>query len=93
MPYPMAPMLTLAEFLHRVQQEYGVEVKTTEHTPVGLKGEAPIRYMKREGRPIVILPDIDDADRLTPTTLSNFCRLLKIPATEFGLKLGPVRKR
>ena len=80
-------MPTLRDFLTKARAE-GIAEGTSQTPIVGPKGALPFRYLRRGTGPIAPLPDIADTDRLTPTQLSNLCRLLDIDPSEFGFTLG-----
>jgi hypothetical protein len=88
MAYPHVPMPTLGEFLAKAAG-YGVTVGQSQTEVMGPKGKLTFRYARNGDGPAVVISDTD-ADVLTPTTLSNLCRQLRVPPDEFGLVLGAI---
>ena len=81
-------MPSLGEFVEKVSQT-GVNSGVATQKAIGPKGEeVTFRFLRRGEGPVVILPNIEETDRLTPVQLSSLCRQLEIDPTPFGLTLG-----
>jgi hypothetical protein len=87
MPYPMAPMPTLREFVAKARA-LGLKEGTSTGVASGPRGEERFRYLKRDDGVFAILPKMDEEERLTPILLSNLCRQLGVNPSEFDLRLG-----
>ena len=79
---------TLKEFVDHVKDKFNIEEKLTTNTFFGPRGPVRPRYLERRlppaGRINVVLPEIPEDAPLTLPQLSQLCRRLKIPLTEFG---------
>ena len=84
MSYPFTQMPTYEEFKEEAAR-HGVSFHTSSTKLIGPRGEAEVRYATREGKPPLILPNLNDADRLTPGLLENLCRRLGIDPSRFGI--------
>jgi hypothetical protein len=73
----------LGEFIELVARVYGCTLKTLPSPLIGLKGPTTVRYLTCASRPILLLPDMPDSQRLTATTLSSFCRTLNLDPEDF----------
>ena len=80
-------MPTLREFVEKARQ-LDITEGTAKQKAIGPRGEETFRFLRRPDGPIVILPNIEDSERLTPIVLSNLCRRLGISPAEFNLDLG-----
>ena len=88
MAYPLSQMPTLGEFLAQAQADDDIRVGVTSIAVSGPRGNIQYRYLQRGTDAPVILPDLRDDVRLTPTFLSNLCRRLQLTPEKFGLTLG-----
>lgn len=87
MAHPFSAMPSLREFVEKVCVN-DITHGTAKETAVGPRGEITFRYIRRGAGPAVILPDIDDEQKLTPVQISSVCRQLDIDPSPFGLTLG-----
>jgi len=87
MPYPMAPMPTLGDFVQRAVHDYQARLVTAKDAPVGPRGPTQIRYLVR-GTNFAVLPEFGDTTVLTPDVLRSLCVQLGIDQADFGLHLG-----
>lgn len=87
MAYPMAPMPTMGEFVHKATTGYGAAIRTTEEQTVGPRGSTTFRYLVRD-RFFAVLQEIPDERVLTPDVLRSLCVQLNIPPQDFGLSIG-----
>ena len=85
MRHPWQP--TLREFI-LMTREYGLELHISYaalDTPRG-----PIRFTYVEGRGVrILLPALNEDDRLTPTVVASLCADLSLPPEDFGLDPDP----
>ena len=84
MPYPMRPWPTLKQFIEKAEQEFGATVETSPTIPVGPRGPAPIKYLRRDAR-FAVLPNIADHEVVQPSVLRSLCNQLGIPLHTFDL--------
>jgi len=87
MAYPFSAMPSLREFVDKACS-CGITHGTAKQTAVGPKGEITFRFIRRGNGPVVILPDIEDDQQLTPVQVSSLCRQLDIDPVPLGLTLG-----
>lgn len=82
MSFPFKGMPTLREFVYAAVQQ-GCKEREVPGI-VGARGPAKARYLVGAGpnAPIVILPNVGDSVRLTPTVLANLVRTLGVTGYE-----------
>lgn len=91
MAYPFAQMPTLGQFVRRACSDYGCTHEKGSVTLFGPDGESRVSALSREEngeRKVVVLPFLDDGERLTPHLLRSLCRRLGLPLADFGLVLS-----
>jgi hypothetical protein len=78
MSVPFTTFPTLGELILAAKaQLQGCELKTLTGI-VGPRGDTPARYLVALGRPIVILPNLRDDERLAPDQIAALVRVLRI---------------
>ena len=86
MAYPFVPSLPFGEFRGKLISEYACrwDVLPISYSPRRLG------VLERDvsGQTLDYVTDMEDADRVLPSTLRSICARLKIDPADFGLVLG-----
>ena len=94
MAYPFCPNLCLRDLIERLRREYGDRVQLISKRLGGPRGDTTVRALTlADGRgPGVLgmayLPEIDDADALSPDTGRSILVQLGLDPALYGYHLG-----
>ena len=88
MSYPFSELPTLKDFIEVAQKQIPpAQHITSQLSLVGPRGPTPVRYLLRKGGKVILPETMELADRLTPSTISTWCRRLQVDPRLFGLVL------
>lgn len=88
--YPFSPMPTLGEFIRQACDEFDAKLTNADITIQGPEGIFTPEVLERNianKKLKVVLPYLDETDRLTPHQVLSLCRRLQIDSSIFGLNL------
>jgi hypothetical protein len=87
MPIDPDKLPTWAEFLFLAQKQ-GVNVVERRLPPQGKPGpDVPVRYLRRAGQPVVIVPALKPRDVLSQGLMAGLCRRLQVDPEPLGISL------
>lgn len=92
MPYPLVQFPTFQEFITRLCNDFGCQLKTMDGELIDPEGEKhPVHYLERtvDGKTVRCAFTMDDPEtRVMQSVLRYICGRLGVPVESFGLILG-----